>query len=58
MTPAEARDQLQKALAAARPQCFVPVSQQALEAVLEMLLEMLDQLQPEESSDERQEKTD
>jgi len=34
MTPAEARTQLQKALDAALPQCFVPVSAQALQWAL------------------------
>jgi len=35
MTPTEARTQLQKALDAALPQCFVPVSAQALAVLLE-----------------------
>lgn len=37
MTPTEARTQLQKALDATLPHCFVPVSAQALRVVLEEL---------------------
>lgn len=44
MTLTETRAHLQKALDAAKPHCFVPVSAQALAVVLA-------QLQPEESSD-------
>lgn len=52
MTPAEARAHLQQALDAARPQCFVPVSAQALAVVLE------ERNSTQGERDERQEETD